>query len=73
MKGRREKQDPWLLIKEQDEFAKPGDASLPEDDVSVQSGRSMAEIAADAAPRAGAMPEFVQPQLATLAWPSHHR
>ena len=49
MKGRQEKQDPWLLIKERDEFAKPGDASLPEDDVSVQSGRSMAEIAEGAA------------------------
>ncbi len=68
MKGRREKQDPWLLIKEKDEFAKPGDASLPEDDVSVQSGRSMAEIAEGAASKGPAtMPEFVPPQLATLA------
>lgn len=68
MKGRGEKQDPWLLIKEKDEFAQPGNAVLPDDDVSVQSGRSMAEIAAGAEPnRAARMPEFVRPQLATLA------
>lgn len=68
MKGRREKQEPWLLIKEQDAFAQPGDPSLSDDDLSVQSGRSMAEIAGGAAPLVSTkMPAFVRPQLATLA------
>jgi bifunctional non-homologous end joining protein LigD len=62
MKRRGEKQDPWLLIKEKDEFAQPGE------DVSVQSGRSMAEIAdGKQSVEAAGMPVFVRPQLATLA------
>ncbi len=72
IKGRQERQDPWLLIKERDEAARPGDPSLPDDDLSVLSGRSMAGIAAGDAPEAGvaggdAMPRFVKPQLATPA------
>jgi bifunctional non-homologous end joining protein LigD len=38
----REKQEPWLLLKHRDEFA---DGELPDDDMSVLTGRSMAEIA----------------------------
>lgn len=44
-KARREKQDAWLLIKERDQYARPGEPGLPEDDVSVKTGRSMEEIA----------------------------
>ncbi|WGF89220.1 DNA ligase D [Marinivivus vitaminiproducens] len=44
-KARREKQDAWLLIKEKDDHARPGEAGLPDDDVSVQTGRSMDAIA----------------------------
>ncbi len=68
-KKRAEKQEPWLLIKERDDAARPGDGPLPEDDVSVRSGRSMAEIAAAAPAREAksTLPEFVTPQLATTA------
>ena len=41
------KRNSWLLIKHRDEFAREGDAdAAPEEDRSVASGRSMAEIAA---------------------------
>jgi bifunctional non-homologous end joining protein LigD len=43
----KEKRDNWLLIKHRDEWARPGDqSSLIEDDRSVASGRSLAQIAA---------------------------
>jgi bifunctional non-homologous end joining protein LigD len=69
MPDRGERQEPWLLIKEQDAFAVRGDRPLPDDDASVRSGRTMAQIAAGAAPpeaRAN-LPAFVRPQLATAA------
>lgn len=80
---RRQRQEPWLLLKHRDQFA---GGALPDDDRSVLSGRSMAEIAAakdrvwqgggekEAAPArarpgrsATEPPAFVPPQLATLA------
>ncbi|HEX6011807.1 MAG TPA: DNA ligase D, partial [Geminicoccaceae bacterium] len=68
-RARDARQDPWLLIKERDPFAREGGHELPEDDRSVLSGRSMAEIAAGtpAADRRVPMPAFVKPQLATPA------
>ncbi|HET6467800.1 MAG TPA: non-homologous end-joining DNA ligase, partial [Geminicoccaceae bacterium] len=44
-RARQEKQEPWLLIKERDAAARPGDGAPPDDDRSVLSGRRMAEIA----------------------------
>jgi len=46
----REKRENWLLIKERDEFAKPGSGSavVDENPLSVDSGRDMATIAAQA-------------------------
>lgn len=48
-KAAAEKHDNWLLIKERDDEAEPGSGSAVVDDgpLSVASGRSMAEIAAD--------------------------
>jgi bifunctional non-homologous end joining protein LigD len=68
-RARDERQEPWLLIKERDPFAREGDSGFPDDDRSVLSGRSMAEIAAGAPaadPRTPP-PAFVKPQLASLA------
>jgi bifunctional non-homologous end joining protein LigD len=68
-RARDGRQDPWLLIKEHDPFARDGGEGLPDDDRSVLSGRPMAEIAAGA-PAARLPvppPAFVKPQLATLA------
>ena len=62
-----ERQEPWLLIKERDDAATPGDAALPEDDASAASGRTMAEITAAARATADLPPQFVAPQLARLA------
>jgi len=53
MRGRGgEKRENWLLIKSDDEFARPGagDSLLDEEPLSVVSGRSLDAIAADAAP-----------------------
>src|SRR6185369_4064293 len=46
----REKRENWLLIKERDEFAEPGSGStvVDENPLSVDSGRDMATIAAQA-------------------------
>jgi len=46
----REKRENWLLIKERDEFAEPGSGSVVVDEnpLSVDSGRDMATIAAQA-------------------------
>jgi bifunctional non-homologous end joining protein LigD len=46
----REKRENWLLIKERDEFAAPGSGSavVDENPLSVESGRDMATIAAQA-------------------------
>jgi bifunctional non-homologous end joining protein LigD len=84
-KAKEEKQDLWLLIKERDEEATTEALPPGEDDRSVLTGRTMAEIA-DAKDRVwdgrqGEVeqerptpsdeltppPEFVAPQLATLA------
>lgn len=44
--GARTQHPNWLLIKHRDEFARPGDGMLLEEDRSVASGRTLAEIAA---------------------------
>jgi bifunctional non-homologous end joining protein LigD len=62
--------DNWLLIKEKDEFADPGhaDKALKEGTVSVDSGRSIDEIAAGKPPADGkAEPRTFKPELATLS------
>lgn len=96
MKGRPdERQENWLLIKENDDSARPGstDEITRQLSASVVSGRSMDEIAAGAASPAGSaadevpseppakpaapervprapssntLPDFIEPQLATL-------
>ena len=63
MSGRDGRQDPWLLVKERDDHALPGGSTLADDDVSVRSGRTMAQIAEGA--REAGPPRFVAPQLAT--------
>ncbi|MFS2008129.1 DNA ligase D [Duganella sp. CT11-25] len=80
MKGKGEKQEPWLLIKEKDEYARPADEFSVVDEMpdSVKAlpapappGRPPAaarlQTAADAAaaPKA-ALPDSLSPQLATL-------
>ncbi|MCJ8142256.1 DNA ligase D [Ancylobacter sp. A5.8] len=82
---RGEKADNWLLIKGEDDAARPegGDDILDERPESVKTGRSLDEIAAGAPTRTGPtpkprkpvaktasdepMPDFVPPQLASLA------
>ena len=71
MRGNRYggKRTNWLLIKHRDADAKPGDADgLLEEDRSIASGRTLAQIAA-APPEpvvATKIPPFVEPQLAKL-------
>jgi len=71
MRGNRYggKRTNWLLIKHRDADAKPGDADgLLEEDRSIASGRTLAQIAA-APPEpvvATKFPAFVEPQLAKL-------
>lgn len=77
MRGRAgETRENWLLIKERDDHASDAPDGLTKGDaVSIQTGRSMAQIAkgtpAKAPPDLGPerkrkRPEFVKPQLATL-------
>lgn len=72
----------WLLLKKRDEFARPGSDIIREADLSIKTGLSIEEIAAEspavwnpatrrlieATPRAerAPMPETVAPMLATL-------
>lgn len=48
-----EKRDNWLLIKSDDAFAKPGEDILEEAPASVQSGRTIAEVAEGKPAKAG--------------------
>jgi bifunctional non-homologous end joining protein LigD len=74
MRGNRYggKRTNWLLIKHRDADAKPGDADeLLEEDRSVASGRTLAQIAEGIGKRpkpvmAAKIPAFVEPQLAKL-------
>ena len=77
MKGRGEKQAPWLLIKEKDQFARPASKfsvvdEMPDSVVDASSVRDSPVAAKPdqkplvAAPRA-ALPASLAPQLATLA------
>ncbi|MFP4327582.1 MAG: DNA ligase D [Paracoccaceae bacterium] len=70
-------EDQWLLVKEKDRYAdEDPDALTDAFDSSVRSGRTMDEIAREAAseergpgrvrPHRGKRPEFIGPQLATL-------
>jgi bifunctional non-homologous end joining protein LigD len=80
MKGKGEKQEPWLLIKEKDEYARPADEFSVVDEMpdSVKTlpapappdrprAAARLQTAADAAaaPKA-ALPDSLSPQLATL-------
>ncbi|CAN7440321.1 DNA ligase D [Duganella sp. LjRoot269] len=74
MKGKGEKQEPWLLIKEKDDYARPADEFSVVDEMpdSVKSLPLPASApvpapaqAAVEAPKA-ALPESLSPQLATL-------
>ncbi|GJJ01422.1 multifunctional non-homologous end joining protein LigD [Duganella rhizosphaerae] len=80
MKGKGEKQEPWLLIKEKDDYARPADEfsvvdempdsvkALPPATAARTHGAPSAAAVKDAlsdAPKA-AMPETLSPQLATL-------
>ncbi|MFC3127752.1 DNA ligase D [Pseudoroseomonas globiformis] len=79
MRSRKgEKQPQWLLIKEKDEAARPGEgtALIDAEQSSIVSGRSMAEIAGAQKParatartvrRASGAPPFLAPQLCTSA------
>ena len=68
----REKNENWLLIKERDEFAGTAPDLLDHETSSVQSGRSMQQIAAGAMPVPAKSPlrrnppAFAPPALATL-------
>jgi bifunctional non-homologous end joining protein LigD len=68
-----DEENQWLLIKERDEEARPGEPDpWGPDDRSVSTGRTMEEIAAGEKPRerkaaAGAVPSTVPLTLATLA------
>ncbi|MBV7534224.1 DNA ligase D [Duganella sp. sic0402] len=76
MKGKGEKQEPWLLIKENDEYARPAEEfsvidempdsvkALPMPAASSRTAASAAAAEAQA-PKAE-MPETLSPQLATL-------
>ncbi|MXO86379.1 DNA ligase D [Altererythrobacter aurantiacus] len=76
MKPRKnEKRENWLLRKIEDEFAEDGDRLVEQELTSVDTGRSMAEIAAGKAKekpkkKSGGKnskpPQFAKPQLATL-------
>src|SRR5471030_151491 len=69
MKGKGEKQEPWLLIKEKDDYARPADEfsvvdEMP-DSVKALPSAAAAKAALSDAPKS-AMPETLSPQLATL-------
>ena len=73
MKGRGEKQAPWLLIKEKDEFVRPAaEFSVVDELPDSVRDRPMPGSAArpsakqTAAPAKAALPEALAPQLATL-------
>ena len=75
-----EKRENWLLRKIQDEYAEAGDALVQRALTSIETGRSMAEIAADQKPLSRsskktlpsggqkrlALPQYRKPQLAML-------
>ncbi|UTY60020.1 DNA ligase D [Massilia sp. erpn] len=68
MKGRGEKQEPWLLIKESDEYARPAAEFSVVDEMpdSVKDLDMPASTDEKAPPRAAALPAELSPQLATL-------
>ncbi|MFW7340080.1 DNA ligase D [Pollutimonas sp. H1-120] len=70
MKGKSEKQDPWLLIKERDEFVRPSTEFSVVDEMPDSVSRLPGDPAAPAAPsRAGkksTLPTALTPELATL-------
>ena len=79
MKGKGEKQPPWLLIKEHDDYARPAGefsvtdempdsvAALPAIPLGAKALRQAAQPATEQAGVSAALPEHLAPQLATLA------
>ena len=74
MKGKQSKQDPWLLIKEKDEFSRPATEfsvvdEMPDSVARLADGPGPL-LKANAAPRSvgikAALPAALKPQLATL-------
>jgi bifunctional non-homologous end joining protein LigD len=74
MKGKSEKQDPWLLIKEKDEYVRPvqdfsvvdemPDSVAAAPDPGARNGKAKSNDAAETP--AAALPDTFQPELATL-------
>jgi bifunctional non-homologous end joining protein LigD len=67
--GEKDKRENWLLVKERDAFAGAKPDLLDVETRSVQTGRSMEQIAAGERIRhskSTALPGFVEPELATL-------
>ena len=72
IKGKSEKQQPWLLIKEKDSFAQPASAysvvdALPDSVLVKGEGDGESERNLPVGARVSAMPATLAPQLATLA------
>jgi len=69
--ARGAKRTNWLLIKQRDPFAVAGDRKQPEDDRSVASGRSMAQIAAGEGARPRPFMRRTQGFGPDAVWSSH--
>lgn len=78
MRSTKDDGDNWLLIKHDDEFADADRDVLVDEPASVKTGRGLKEIAGEAKPKprkskrseepgSAKLPEFIAPQLATLA------
>lgn len=67
MKGKGEKQEPWLLIKEKDDYARPAEEFSVVDEMpdSVKA-LPAPDAAAKNVPAKAALPDTLSPQLATL-------
>lgn len=70
MQGRREKRENWLLIKENDEYAKKPSDLVTANQKSIATGRTRKEIESGTQSQetgAGYLPEFIKPMLCEIA------